>query len=381
MFKAYQNNKIMKASQGIFRTTAAMYFSFVLLSNTNVCSGQITTILPADKKITYAGRIGFERNNEADIYWPGSSIKVSFKGTSLKAVIRDKPGNNYFYVITDGDTTGLQKTTFDTAKKTYVLAENLPFAKHTVEIFKLTNTTTATTFYGFELDGKAKVLKAAAKPKRKIEFFGNSITAGHGVDVKPDSTDSGASIFFNNYKTYAAITARHFNAQYSCVARSGIGVMVSWFPEIMPETYDRLNPFDSTSKWDFTRYTPNIVVINLLQNDYWLINMPANEQFKSRFGIEKPDSTFIINAYKNFLQQVRGKYNKATIICTLGSMNATEAGSPFPRYITKAIEAMNDKNILHHFYSDKKSPGHPKVKDQQVMATSLINFIEKNVKW
>ena len=43
--------------------------------------------------------------------------------------------------------------------------------------------------------------------------------------------------------------------------------MVGWFPEIMPEIYDRLNPMEPNSKWDFIKYSLDIVVINFFQND------------------------------------------------------------------------------------------------------------------
>lgn len=74
--------------------------------------------------------------------------------------------------------------------------------------------------------------------------------------------------------------------------------MVSWFPLIMPEMYDRLDPTDSSSKWDFSKYTPDLVVINLLQNDSWIIKIPDNEQFKKRFGTKPPDSSQIIELIK-----------------------------------------------------------------------------------
>jgi len=45
---------------------------------------------------------------------------------------------------------------------------------------------------------------------------------------------------------------------------------------IMPEMYDGLNPADGNSKWNFNEYTPDVVVVNLFQNDSWLVNrMPA----------------------------------------------------------------------------------------------------------
>ena len=44
--------------------------------------------------------------------------------------------------------------------------------------------------------------------------------------------------------------------------------MVSWFPLIMPEMYDRLTPTEASSKWDFSSYQPDVVVVNLFQNDF-----------------------------------------------------------------------------------------------------------------
>jgi hypothetical protein len=56
--------------------------------------------------------------------------------------------------------------------------------------------------------------------------------------------------------------------------------MLSWFPLIMPEMYDRADPTDSTSKWDFSKYTPDVVVINLFQNDSWLARRHDFPEFK-----------------------------------------------------------------------------------------------------
>ena len=181
--------------------------------------------------------------------------------------------------------------------------------------------------------------------------------------------------------TYAALTARHFNAQYSCIAKSGIGVMVSWFPLIMPEMYDRTDPNDPGSHWDFNRYRPDVVVINLFQNDSWIINQPQHEQFKSRFGTKRPDSSFIVNAYGKFVASIRAKYPNAYIICALGSMDATREGAPWPGYIQQAVTGLKDSRILTHFFPYKNTPGHPRLAEQAAMAKDLISFIEKNIVW
>jgi hypothetical protein len=331
----------------------------------------------SDKHISYEGRIVYT-NDAAVLMWPGTSLKINFKGTAISGEFKDADTSNYYNVIIDNDS--IYKIQFDTAKKIVVLASNLSYGKHSIQLFKRTEWDKGKTlFYGFEFNGENKLLKPTKLPKRKIEFFGNSITCGYAIsDTVNDSPDG---YYENNYDAYAAITARHFNTQYYCTSKSGIGIMISWFPLIMPEMYGRLDPTDSTSKWDFSKYTPDVVVINLLQNDSWLVRMPNNEQFKNKFGTKPPDDNYIISAYKTFAQTIRTKYPKAQIICMLGNMDITKKDSPWPEYVRKAVEQLQDKKIFTYFSPYKETPGHPKVKEQQMLADGLIQFIDQHIKW
>jgi lysophospholipase L1-like esterase len=266
-------------------------------------------------------------------------------------------------VILDGQV--ISTIHLENTKKSYTLAQGLPAVSHSIELFKRTEWEMGkTTFFQFVLAKDATVLPASPAKKRKIEFFGNSITCGYAVE---DTTgqDRGSAPYENGYISYAAITARHYNADYVCTAKSGIGVLVSWFPLIMPEMYNRLDASDPTSIWDFSKYTPDVVVINLFQNDSWIVNMPDNPQFKERFGTKKPDEEQIVKAYRDFVKTIRKKYPKAQILCILGAMDATKPGSPWPGYIEKA----------------KNTNGHPSAIEQQAMADDLIGFMDKTVKW
>ncbi|MCX6239678.1 MAG: electron transporter RnfD [Bacteroidia bacterium] len=321
--------------------------SLLLFVVVTISHGQ--NIVPFNQEsIAYMGRIETVENQCVKIYWPGTSATINFEGTDAKAILKNGIGTTYFYSIIDGDAEHAKKIKPDTLKTRYLLASGLPKGRHSIQLFKLTDNTTVTSFYGFELNDGARVLKPDHPGKKKIEFYGNSITAGHGVDVPDGQNDSGAPEFFNNYLTYAGRTARHYNAQYSCISRSGIGVMVSWFPIVMPEMYDRLNPSDPDSKWNFSKFTPDLVVINLFQNDSWLISLPAHEQFKARFGTTRPDENKIIKSYQDLVLKIRGMYPKASIICVLGSMDATQKGSPWPGYIDKAVKGMADPKIFTH---------------------------------
>ncbi|MEP7107566.1 MAG: SGNH/GDSL hydrolase family protein [Ferruginibacter sp.] len=358
--------------------TAYVYWCLIVMSvmyYANSYSQNVNTLVDAhDTQIQYEGRTGFNNPGIAELYWPGSSIRVRFKGTGISAILRDQRGDNYYNVIIDDDSIHVLKP--GTAQKTYMLADQLPGGEHTVELFRRSGLNGVTWFYGFQLPEGTKIIAPPRPGKRMIEFYGNSITVGSGINEEGDRNGSE-----NNYLGYAAITARHFGARYSCIARSGIGLMVSWFSMIMPELYSRLNPYDSNSVWDFSKAMPGIVVINLFQNDYSIVNMPDRPEFKRRFGRIPPTEEFIVGSYRKFVQRIRSHYPAAHIICVLGNMDAGIPGSPWPGYIEKAVESLGDKNVYTHFFPYKNTPDHPNVAEQRQMAESLIRFIEEHIKW
>ncbi|MFD1255406.1 SGNH/GDSL hydrolase family protein [Mucilaginibacter terrae] len=355
-----------------------VFLAALILLGELCCQAQDVAVKSTDSHIHYMGRVNAQ-DDKAVLSWSGTSVKINFNGTGAKAVMQDERGDNYYHVIVDGKL--VQKIHLGIDKQEYTLATNLPAGKHSLELFKLTEWAHGKTwFYGFNLTGNAQILTAPATQKRKIEFFGNSITCGYAV-LDTTGQDRGSAPYEDNYKSYAAITARYFNAEYHCTARSGIGLMVSWFPLIMPEMYDRLDANDPESHWDFNKYTPEVVVLNLFQNDAWLVTHPEHEQFKARFGSTKPAAADIVKAYEAFVKTIRSKYPKAHIICALGSMDASRANLPWTGYIKQAVSNLNDKNVYSLIFPVKSTPGHPSAKEQQDMADQLIGFINKTVKW
>lgn len=354
------------------------FISVVIICSLSLNGFAQNIVKSNDPHIRYEGRVSVNQDS-AMLSWPGNSITINFKGTGVKALLRDEKGTNYFKVIVDGQL--MPDIQLDSSKQWYMLASGLQKGEHTVQLFKRTEWVFGRTwFYQFQLDPGTTISKAPAPKKRKIEFYGNSITCGYGV-LDTSGQDRGTPPFEDNYLSYAAITARHFNAAYSCIARSGIGILISWFPQVMPEMYDRLYGDDETVKWDFSQYTPDIVVVNLFQNDSWLVLQPQHEEFKHRFGTTAPTPDQIIKAYQDFIESIRVKYPNAYIICALGNMDATKEGAAWPGYITKAVENMDDKKITAHFFPYKNTAGHPHINEQQAMADDLIKYIEENIAW
>jgi lysophospholipase L1-like esterase len=331
-----------------------------------------------DDHIRYTGRIAYQ-GDAAKLMWSGTMVQLSFTGTEVKVSLKDERGDNYFNIIIDGKVVVLHP---DAEKRSYTLATGLPLGTHNLTIFKRTEWADGSTLlYGFEFNDGAQVNTLPALKSRKIEFYGDSITSGYGVEDFDGGNNSYLPPYKNNYLSYAGLTARHYDAQYSCISKSGIGVTVGYTDMIMPELFDRLDPNDNKSRWDFSKFTPNVVVVNLFQNDASMMRQGDAPQFKARFGDQQPSEEFITEAYRKFIQSIRNKYPEAYIICALGNMDASKENLPWRGYVEKAVSRMNDKMVTSHFFAYKNTPGHPSVEEQQAMADDLIKYIDNHVKW
>jgi hypothetical protein len=327
--------------------------------------------------IRYVGRIS-DMKDSIQIFWPGTKIEFRFTGQSVKAEFKDERGENYFNVVIDGDNVRYFRVSSE--KRYYQLAKDLSPGVHTVQLIKRTEWDRGSTwFYGLDVEGGSLTGPPTAN-KRVMEFFGDSITAGYAIDDTTGS-DSPDSTNTNNYYTYASLTARHFNADLYCTVKSGIGVTISWFPLIMSEMYNRLNPADPASHWNFKKVNPQVVVINLFQNDSWLIKKPDHPSFQMRFGTKLPDDKMFVDAYSQLIKKIRAVYPDAYIICALGSMDAVKESAPWRGYILAAVKQLNDSKVLTHFFPYSGKSGHPDREQNRIMATSLVKFIDQNVEW
>ncbi|HSC67385.1 MAG TPA: SGNH/GDSL hydrolase family protein [Cellvibrio sp.] len=338
----------------------------------------VQIISPDNSQYLYTGRIDFSDKKAPSISWAGTSIKANFTGTSLALKLDDQLGKNYFNVMVDGETQHPYVLEAKQGEQTYVISTALKPGNHTLEIYKRTEGEEgATKFKGLVLDADAKLLAPPVRPTRRIEIYGDSITTGMGNEG-PDNGMDHLLTEKNNYWAYGAITARNLNAELHTISQSGIGIMISWFPFTMPQFYDQLSAVgNNDSQWDFTRWTPDLVVINLFQNDSWLTDRDKKLQ-------PHPTDAQKIQAYVNFVRSIRAKYPHAQIICALGSMDAT-ATPKWPGYITSAVEQMrkenNDKKLDTIFFEFTGYGQHPRIAQHKANAEKLTAFIKNKMNW
>lgn len=90
-------------------------------------STQKTFVNYNNTALEYSGRIDSTQGKGASFYWPGNSVKINFKGTSISALLQDEKGDNYYNVIVDNKPPFILR--LNNQKKYYTLASNLPKKK------------------------------------------------------------------------------------------------------------------------------------------------------------------------------------------------------------------------------------------------------------
>jgi len=330
--------------------------------------------IPADNEnFQYTGRVDFSDKKAPVITWPGTCIKAKFTGTSLKVILDDREGKNFFDVYIDGDYSKPHRIACKKGKATCDVVDDLEKSTHTMLLFKRTEGEQGSTaFHGVVLDEGGKLEKPEKRPELGIEIIGDSISCGLENEGKKKESNVGS----NNFMSYGAITARELDAEYMCIAKSGIGMIESWFPITMPQYYDRLhaNSVDLKAdykKWDFEKWQPDIVVINLFQNDSWVYQYKKNKK-------KRPSDKGCVQAYVDFVKTVRKHNPKAHIFCTLGSMSASK--TKWADYVKSAAEQMvksGDKKVHSYIFKTKTGNRHPNVKEHKRMAKELTEVIKK----
>jgi lysophospholipase L1-like esterase len=237
--------------------------------------------------------------------WSGSAMIARFQGTGATLRIDGSP--NQFALLVDGVLSPVLKVTSGTTQ--YAVASALLSGTHDVVVWKRTEGNQGSNrFLGFDVAG-GQLLAPPATPDRRIEIYGDSITAGYGLDGQgPNCTFTPDTE--NHYLTYGALTARALGTELHTIAWSGIGMYRNYMvatasADAMPAVYARTLPDQAASVWAFDSWQPHAVVINLGTND------ASNG--------DDPGTPFR-TAYLDFVRTLRQKYPSTYFVLTIGPM-------------------------------------------------------------
>ncbi len=283
----------------------------------------LRTVTPDDTAhLLYSGRMDFTDPTKPVYAAPGASVTAKFTGVSISVMFQDSMrGQNYYNVIVDGTQTFLIQPA--SGKTKYDVVSDLAYAEHTVVFVKRTETSQGSvTFLGFEFGGPLS--PAPARPTRKLEIIGDSITAGSGAEPglnQVNCNTAGGNPAQNAYLTYGAELARNLNAEWYITAAGGRGVYENYecgSADTLPAGYDHMNQRDLNSPlWDHTKYVPDAIVIDLGTNDFSPDNC-SKPPISPQCDPVKYQS--LVSAFEAFVAKLRGYYPSAHIFLTSSPM-------------------------------------------------------------
>ena len=340
--------------------------------------------------IQYSGRIDFSSKGEAVFSMPAIKIHARFTGPEITVYLKDltsggiqadgTPAQNFFNVyIDDQEPFVLELLPNDSV---YLLASGMTGSKHTVTLVKRTEALAGKVeFRGIWLKKGNTLMELPEKPDRKIEFIGNSITCGYGVEA-PSENDHFGCATENVCLSYASLTAEALQADYNIVAYSGRGVAQNYscsLENTMPVIWDEVFPDESRPIWNHQLFIPDVTVINLGTND---------------FNCSETDTSLFRKKYKKFLKAIRTTYPETQIVCVVGPM----LNDSYPvnslstiRYLIQSIleQAENNGDEKLYYFEMSAQTGdleygadwHPSIAQQQKNAVELTGFLASITGW
>jgi len=330
------------------------------------------TVKPDDANLLYSGRWDTSKPEGPRCEWPAGQIRLRFTGTAVN-VILGGPKDHAFQVVVDGKPTSV--VTIVAGQSVYPVAADLPAGEHLIELCKRTECWGGPVqVKGFQLAAGSTLLAPPAF-KRRVEFVGDSITAGYGNEAA--SKEEHFSFATENaWLAWGAVTARALDAELMCEAISGIRLQKGEDKKSMPELWGKTMPFTASKDWDFKTWQADAVVVNLGTNDFNNKKLPL-EDAKWR------------EAYKPFIAAIRAAYPKAHIFLAIGPMGHGKDGivAKTNEAIVADLAAAGDK-LVHALPlpNQRMDDGigadwHPSIKTHQKMADAAVAAIKKELGW
>lgn len=331
--------------------------------------------IPANApNIHYSGRIDDSTPGEVVFAYSGARVRMAFEGESIGAYIDDLHKKNSLIVFIDGQRG--EKLTLEGSGGYYELAKDLSPGPHTIELVKATEGNIGNIrFKSFELSEDGKSLPWPTPETRRIEFIGDSITCGYGIEAA-DPHQAFKAEEENFCDTYAFHAIRKLQADYLVVARSGIGILRNYngpadgSEDNMPAIYERSLFKSELPKWDYKRFTPDVVCINLCTND---------------FSTTGPNVLKFESNYTEFVQRIQSQYPNTKIVLLLGPMtNDPQIKTILERVASETNKPNNPVSFFEMSAHGKYGYGahyHPSKKQAAVNGAELTSYLRQLMAW
>lgn len=341
----------------------------------------------SEKNVRYIGR-NYYNDNVAWLVQSGSAIEFTVTGKSAELTLKgDASINNgadyrpRYAVIVDGEIISDSTMSDEFTEIELFSSDTVRTAKVTViHLSEANNGAVGIASIKVNSNFLTPVAPTAAK-KLQIEFIGDSITCAYGVEGASQN-ESFKTTTENFMKSYAYLTAKKLEADYSAVSYSGHGIISGYTSDgkintgsLVPAYYEQIGSYGEYSKsWDFAKRPNDVVVINLGTNDCTYVDKDIDERGKE-----------FAEGYTEFLKMVRKNNPDAYIICTLGTMGCNQL-YPFIEQAIEDFKAETDDQRVSSYESATQvqsdgygSEWHPSPVTQQKSAYVLADKICKAI--
>ncbi len=339
---------------------------------------------------------GICKDGAVRLFWAGATLEVSVKARELWAEISCNYDVHEIWLAIEVN--GAQISRFIAPKRpTWVcLARNLnPEKENLISIIKDTQPMPGDNLHELKITGlrldDAGVFCTPTPRTCKIEFIGDSITSGEGLNGSPDEMDW-ITQWFCASKTYAAQLAKKMNADWSTISQCGWGLCWGWDGDVtsnIPMYYQQVcgvlsgEQQQAMGSCDVVPYHSgaDYVILNLGTND--------NSGFKSQDdgkGTAGVAGKAIVAEVKRFLGEIRRYNPKAKIIWTWGMIPIDIVPALIQSGIKEYIKDSGDMNVyplelegmdkLEKSEEDKGSRGHPGPLTHKKAAERIYDFIK-----
>lgn len=357
---------------------------------------------PDKSHIKPLGRTYFNEQNQRWCVGTCSGIEFSMTGTKVTLHIL---GDNF---ATDPEQKDLHArmavymneqlildTMIDEPEKDYVVLDAATPITAVVRVLKLSESAFGDfAIADIKVISDNRIIPTPMK-QHNIEFIGDSITCGYGVEDY-ELEGSFKTSTENGSKSFAYKTIQALDADYGICSASGFGIVSGYTgdgvkveDELLPPYYDKISFSRSTHKdgvnpcqqdWDFSRFQPEAIVINLGTNDTSYVEYAGSTE-KQKERMEE----FTVS-YVEFLKKVRGYNPNARIFCILGIM-----GNMLYPCVEDAVARYSsgtgdDKVMSLGFEEQKEEDGyclnwHPCEVTHSKAAKTLTHFLRQQMGW
>lgn len=346
---------------------------------------------PDNSAIGYMGRIDDADAKSPRFFYPGSQFYFRTDASEISITVNNTNvwGELSLGVLIDGEMSKVpldnDKNGCDTELK---IAERLPAGMHEVTIYKRH---AANHFFTLKsVDANGRLYSSERDYKLKMDVYGDSVCAGEVIEAveytgKSDP-ENHQNVYDNSYLSFVMQTARNLNAEINNNSQGGIALFdgsgyFHWPDYIgLETTFDKVCYFPEggeLTRWDFSRYTADIVIIAIGQND------PHNGKTdKNDLDIYDPVYRKIWKtAYKKLVRSLNDSYKGSAKFVLTTTLLCHDAEWD------KAIDEIKDELCAdgifcrHNVFkrNGAATPGHPRISEHNEMTSELTAFIKENV--